>query len=104
MRPLCMSYNGEIYNFIELRAELEALGVLFSTDSDTEVLLQCWIRWRGTTQKLNGMFALYADLRASSHSRRDRFGVKPLYYSIEKISFLGHRRRVLPKSLEQNPT
>ena len=101
-----LSYNGEIYNFIELRAELEALGVLFSTDSDTEVLLQCWMRWGGDClQKLNGMFAFcIADLRASKVTLvRDRFGVKPLYYSIRKDFVFGSSAAGIAKIIGAKP-
>ncbi|HKA00265.1 MAG TPA: hypothetical protein VKE70_27330, partial [Candidatus Solibacter sp.] len=53
-----VTYNGEIYNFRELRTELEALGRRFSTRSDTEVLLAAWSEWREKSlDKFNGMFA-----------------------------------------------
>jgi asparagine synthase (glutamine-hydrolysing) len=75
-------FNGEIYNFMDLRAELQALGAKFRTDGDTEVILQAWRHWgTGCLNRLNGMFAfaLY-DLRTRTMLlARDRLGVKPLF-------------------------
>lgn len=78
-------YNGEIYNFLELRAELVALGETFRTGSDTEVLLTSFQRW-GTAaiERWNGMFALGLYDRTAHRLWlvRDRFGVKPLFYVV----------------------
>ena len=79
----CLVYNGEIYNFTELRAELETDGVQFKTSSDTEVLLEYLIN-RGidkTLFKLEGMFAfaLYDKFEKTLILARDRFGIKPLF-------------------------
>jgi asparagine synthase (glutamine-hydrolysing) len=80
-------FNGEIYNFVELRAELEAEGVAFRGRSDTEVLLGAYQRWgEGCLARLNGMFAfaIYdsgsSDASPSLFLARDRVGKKPLYY------------------------
>jgi asparagine synthase (glutamine-hydrolysing) len=76
-------YNGEIYNYIELRHELEAIGHCFRTQSDTEVLLAAYAEWgEGALDRLVGMFALVIwDKRMQvAFAARDRFGIKPLYY------------------------
>lgn len=84
-RSLTIVFNGEIYNFLELRAELEAKGAEFVTRSDTEVLLHGWRAWREQLfERLNGMFALALyDARAETLVlARDRFGKKPLHYAL----------------------
>ncbi|HBO44055.1 MAG TPA: asparagine synthase (glutamine-hydrolyzing) [Planctomycetaceae bacterium] len=76
-------FNGEIYNYRELRTELIALGHGFRTTSDTEVLLAAFARWGvASLPRLNGMFAFAIFDRRDSRLwlARDRFGVKPLYY------------------------
>ncbi len=77
-----IAFNGEIYNFVELRKELEKEGVTFSTTSDTEVLLQSYLVW-GTEflQRLVGMFAfvIHDANRGRVIAARDHFGIKPLY-------------------------
>ena len=75
-------YNGEVYNHVELRAELEALGHRFATHSDTEVLLAALEQWGPEAlSRCNGMWALVVldTARRSLFIARDRFGVKPLY-------------------------
>ncbi|AKH41709.1 asparagine synthase (glutamine-hydrolyzing) [Altererythrobacter atlanticus] len=75
-------FNGEIYNFRELRRELEGEGARFHTDGDTEVILAAWQRWGpDCLQRLNGMFAfaLYDRTERTLFLARDRFGVKPLF-------------------------
>lgn len=96
-------YNGEIYNFRELRAELEAEGITFRTESDTEVVLHALHQW-GVEKAIalfNGMFALaYTDLRTNTlWLARDRIGIKPLfiadhdgdfYFASEQKALLAH--------------
>lgn len=79
---LAIVFNGEIYNFRELRAELEALGHSFKTSSDTEVLLQAWRRWGPECLiRLEGMFAfaLWDSAQEKLFLARDRYGEKPLF-------------------------
>jgi asparagine synthase (glutamine-hydrolysing) len=81
---LALSYNGEIYNFREVRAELEAFGHAFRTESDTEVILAGWRQWGPQClARFNGMFAfaLYDADQDSLFLARDRLGVKPLYWT-----------------------
>ncbi|MFG1626727.1 asparagine synthetase B family protein [Kribbella sp. NPDC049227] len=78
-----ISYSGEIYNFGELRAELESKGQRFRTRSDTEVILRAYVEWgEDVVHRLNGMyaFALWDIRRQELLLVRDRLGVKPLYY------------------------
>lgn len=78
-----ITYNGEIFNYLEIRAELELLGHKFLTKSDTEVILASYIQWgEECLNKFNGMFAfvLYNQKSKKVFVARDRFGVKPLYY------------------------
>jgi asparagine synthase (glutamine-hydrolysing) len=80
-----LTFNGEIYNFIELRDELIGRGVAFNTTSDSEVLLQAYAAWgEAALQKLRGMFAfvIYDRTRQTLFAARDRFGIKPLYYFV----------------------
>jgi len=83
-------FNGEIYNYLELRAELESLGCKFTTHTDTEVILNAYQKW-GTAclSKFNGMwaFALYDQKSETLFCARDRYGIKPFYYSLTKNSF-----------------
>jgi asparagine synthase (glutamine-hydrolysing) len=78
-------FNGEIYNFLELRERLKKKGYFFKTSSDTEVLLNMYVEY-GTrcVDHLNGMFAfvIYDEYRHTVFAARDRYGIKPLYYWI----------------------
>ena len=88
---LSLAFNGEIYNYLELRAELHALGHHFVSSGDTEVLLAAYAQWGSRClERLVGMFAFcIIDRRTSTlFVARDRFGIKPLY-------FLRHPRGVL---------
>ena len=74
-------FNGEIYNFRRLRAELETLGAKFATSGDSEVLLQALVHWgEAALNKLEGMFAFAFWDGRSLLLARDRVGIKPLYY------------------------
>jgi asparagine synthase (glutamine-hydrolysing) len=76
-------FNGEIYNYLELRRELEALDHRFLTEGDAEVLLHAWAQWgEGALDRLNGMFAfaVWDDRERRLTLARDPFGEKPLYY------------------------
>ncbi|HNN92878.1 MAG TPA: asparagine synthase (glutamine-hydrolyzing) [Pseudomonadota bacterium] len=80
---LVIVYTGEVYNFVELRGELEALGHRFTTRTDTEVVLHAYQQWgEGALARLNGMyaFAVWDEGRQELTLVRDRLGVKPLYY------------------------
>ena len=83
-------FNGEIYNFQEIKKELSDLGYIFNTTGDTEVLLKGYIEWgESIVPKLNGMFA-FAIYNASTRKifcSRDRLGVKPFYYSWKEGKF-----------------
>ena len=86
-RNLWIVCNGEIYNFREIRKELESLGHSFSSSSDTEVIINAYSEWgEQCFEKLNGMFALsiYDRRRNLLYLARDHAGIKPLYYSFTK--------------------
>ena len=83
-------FNGEIYNFVELKKELENLGYQFKTDSDTEVILAGYDKWGEDCQfKFNGMwaFAIWDSRERKIFISRDRFGVKPLIYYFDGKRF-----------------
>ena len=91
-RRYCIVYNGEIYNYLELRDVLEKLGHSFRTKSDTEVILEAFKAWRTAAfARFNGMFAFACLDREQKRLWlvRDRFGVKPLYYhdTPDRLSF-----------------
>lgn len=88
---LTIVFNGEIYNYIELRNELIREGVTFSTTSDTEVVLKMYKKYGlNAIDKLNGMFAflLYDKPQNRLIAARDHFGIKPLYFYEDKENFL----------------
>ena len=83
-RSLVVTFNGEIYNFMEVRSELERLGYRFATHSDTEVIVYAWAAWgEDCVRRFNGMFAfaVWDRPRQTLFLARDRIGVKPLYYA-----------------------
>ena len=78
-------FNGEIYNFQSIRAELESLGYHFQTHSDTEVIVHAWSAWGDAcVKKLRGMFAftIWDSQQQVLFVARDRLGIKPLYYAV----------------------
>jgi asparagine synthase (glutamine-hydrolysing) len=80
---LCIVFNGEIYNYIELKLELQKNGYLFSTNSDTEVILCAYHFWKEEClNKFNGMwsFSILDQINNKLFCARDRFGIKPFYY------------------------
>ena len=84
-------FNGEVYNYIELREELKAKGYSFTSDSDSEVVLKSYQEWgEDCLHKFNGMwaFVIYDKEKRAIFGARDRFGVKPFYYYKDKESFV----------------
>lgn len=103
-RPLWLSYNGEIYNFRDVRRELEAGGCRFESDSDSEVILQGYEAWGDrVVDKLHGMFAfaLWDGGRSQLLLARDRLGIKPLYVHDDgrRIVFASEVRALLASGL-----
>ncbi|MCX7651270.1 MAG: asparagine synthase (glutamine-hydrolyzing) [Bacteroidia bacterium] len=87
--PLTLSYNGEIYNYSELRQTLIQKGYVFTSGSDTEVLLHGWQAWGpDLLPLLRGMWAFALWDGASLYLVRDRFGVKPLFYALQEAELL----------------
>jgi asparagine synthase (glutamine-hydrolysing) len=96
-QPLCdisenywIVYNGEIYNYQEIRTELEQKGHQFTTETDTEVVLKSYIEWgKDCLHKFNGMwsFVIYNKVTQQLFGARDRFGVKPFYYVHNQETF-----------------
>ncbi|HBB52813.1 MAG TPA: asparagine synthase (glutamine-hydrolyzing) [Legionellales bacterium] len=95
-----LSYNGEVYNFRELRIELERCGHAFYSKSDTEVVLKAFAQWgEKALEKFNGMFALaiWDRQEKTLFLARDRYGIKPLYYTVvnEQVIFASEIKALL---------
>lgn len=93
-------FNGEIFNYIELRDELRGLGHTFQTTGDTEVILEAYRAWgESCVEKMNGMwaFALYDTREKTLFCARDRFGVKPFFYRIRgnELQFGSEMKNIL---------
>ncbi len=107
---LRISFNGEIYNYRSLKAELESDGYHFETTSDTEVLLAGYHAWgKGVCEKITGMyaFAIWNEIDNSLFLARDRFGEKPIFYISHDSSFyfsseLNALRSIYPGELNIN--
>ena len=112
--PLVLCYNGELYNYREIRAELIGGGASFATTSDTEVVLEAWRRWGpACLRRFRGMFAfaLLDQATGSLFLARDHFGIKPLHYIRRKdgvvfaselkalVKALGAELHMLPQAL-----
>ena len=85
-----ISYNGEIYNYLELRSELIQLGYKFKSQTDTEVVLYSYIQWGNQALlKFNGMFAfaIWDKKKQELFLARDRYGIKPIYYALQNETF-----------------
>lgn len=99
-------YNGEIYNFREIRRELKELGYNFRSNTDSEVLLNSWAEWgRDSLRKFNGMFAfaMWDSKEQVLHLARDRYGIKPLYVRklADRLSFASEQRGILAERGER---
>jgi asparagine synthase (glutamine-hydrolysing) len=84
-KNIWISFNGEIYNYKEIRRELSVLGHHFHTETDTEVIIYAYIEWGiSCIKKFNGMFAfsLYDNYKKKLFLVRDRYGIKPVYYTV----------------------
>lgn len=95
-----ITYNGEIYNFLELRDELRGYGYSFATESDTEVILAAYDKWGADCQpRFNGMwaFAIWDRQERRLFLSRDRFGVKPLmyFYDGQRFAFASEMKAFL---------
>lgn len=105
---LTITYNGEIYNYLELRRQLEKEGIEFTTQSDTEVVLAAYHLWgKDCVHHFNGMWALaiYDEASKEVFLSRDRFGEKPLYYSEQqgRLLFCSEIKGMLPIIPEVTP-
>lgn len=107
-QPMCddserywITFNGEVYNFEEIKVELENLGHKFISHTDTEILLKSYIQWGDDCQKkFNGMWSviIYDSANKSIWISRDRFGIKPLYYYEDNdfLIFCSEVKQLLP--------
>jgi asparagine synthase (glutamine-hydrolysing) len=103
----CIIFNGEIFNYRELKKDLEAKGITFITESDTEVLLKLYIDQKeNSLSKLNGFFAfcIYDLQEQTMFVARDRYGVKPLLYLFDddKFLFASEMKSILHYGIEKN--
>jgi asparagine synthase (glutamine-hydrolysing) len=93
-----MTYNGEVFNFIEIKEELLKFGHTFKSETDSEVILAAYAQWgKACLDRFNGMwaFAIWDDLEKELFLARDRFGVKPLYYTFKPNHFFAFASETL---------
>lgn len=105
---LAITYNGEIYNYIEIREELRLLGHNFLTQSDTEVILASYAEWGSNcVERFNGMwaFAIHDRREGTLFCSRDRFGVKPFHYlrTESQLAFASEIKQLLPMLPQRRP-
>jgi len=104
---LIITYNGEMYNFQNLKIELEALGYHFRSRTDTEVVLNAYAQWgEKCLERFNGMFAfaIYDKRRQEIFLARDRYGIKPLYYlSQGKLFIFASEQKAILAHAEVQP-
>jgi len=104
-RTICITYNGEIFNFQELRQTLEKAGHRFESDTDTEVLVHGYEQWQtDLLKKINGQFAfcIFDKKKNIFFIARDHFGIKPLYYYCSGKKFIfGSEMKVFLNSVEK---
>ncbi|MEO1590173.1 MAG: asparagine synthase (glutamine-hydrolyzing) [Cyanobacteria bacterium J06632_22] len=103
-----ITFNGEIYNFLEIRQQLETLGHRFRSDTDTEVVLAAFVEWGPACQdRFNGMWALaiWDDHEQRLFLSRDRFGIKPLFYASlpAGFAFASEMKALLPLLPDPRP-
>src|SRR5438874_761019 len=100
-------FNGEIYNFLDLRGELESCGHIFRTKSDTEVIVHGYKQWGDEVlNRLNGMFglAIWDTRKKRLVIARDRFGVKPVYYRVDQGQlYFGSEIRAVIATANERP-
>ena len=106
-RGYLITYNGELYNYKDIRNELESYGEKFFSDSDTEVVLKSYIKWGpDCLQKFNGMYAfgIYFSTDKSIFLARDRVGIKPLYYKTDEksIYFSSELKPLITSNTQKN--
>jgi asparagine synthase (glutamine-hydrolysing) len=97
-KALWITYNGEVYNYLEIRKELEGMGHSFRTHTDTEVILRAYLQWGAScVTRFNGMwaFAIWDRNQRKLFCSRDRFGVKPFYY------FVNHSLLIFGSEIKQ---
>lgn len=99
-----ITYNGEIYNFRDLRIELEALGHQFKSKTDSEVVLHAWMEWGAAcVNRFNGMFAfaVWDKDQEQLFLVRDRYGIKPLYYAMvgKAVVFASEQKAIFKHTL-----